>query len=71
MREVINISLPSRMVKTVKTAVKKGDYISTSEFFRDLLRDWQANKLLSELNESREEIRLGKGNTLKSLKDLR
>ena len=71
MREVINISLPPRMVKTVKAAVKKGDYISTSEFFRDLLRDWQADKLLNEVNESREEIRLGKGKILKSLKDLK
>ncbi|MFH1565353.1 MAG: ribbon-helix-helix domain-containing protein [bacterium] len=71
MREVINISLPSPMAKTVKTAVKQRGYISTSEFFRDLLRDWQAGKLLNELNESQEEIRLGKGKVLKSLKDLR
>lgn len=71
MREVVNISLPSQMVKTVKTAVKEGNYVSTSEFFRDLLRDWQAGKLLNELNESKEEIKLGKGKVLKSLKDLR
>ena len=71
MREIINISLPSTMVKTVKNAVKEGDYISTSEFFRDLLRNWQSNKLLSELNKSREEIKAGKGKVLKSLKDLR
>jgi len=55
----------------VKKAVKDGDYISTSEFFRDLLRDWQANRLLAELNKSREEIKAGKGKILKSLKDLR
>ncbi len=71
MREIINISLPSPMVKTIKKAVKDGDYISTSEFFRDLLRNWQAGRLLSELNESREEIKAGKGKTLKSLKELR
>lgn len=71
MREIINISLPSPLAKTVKKAVKEGDYISTSEFFRDLLRDWQEGKLLSELNESREEIKAGKGKTLKSLKELR
>ncbi|MBU1130820.1 ribbon-helix-helix domain-containing protein [Patescibacteria group bacterium] len=70
MREVINISLPSPMAKTVKTAVKTGNYMSTSEFFRDLLRNWQAGKLLSELNESRKEIAQGKGKVLKSLKDL-
>jgi len=71
MREVINISLPSLMAKTVKTAVKNGSYSSTSEFFRDLLRDWQEGKLLTELNESRMEIASGKGKVLRSLKDLR
>lgn len=71
MREVINISLPSPMAKTVKNAVKAGAYASTSEFFRALLRDWQAGKLLSELNASQLEIAAGKGKTLNSLKDLR
>ena len=71
MRQVINISLPSQTVRDVKSAVKKGNYISTSEFFRDLLRDWQAGNLLKGLNQSREEIKAGKGETLKSLKDLR
>lgn len=71
MREVINISLPSPLAKTVKKAVKEGDYMSVSEFFRDLLRDWQEGKLLKEFNESREEIRSGKGKVLKSLKNLR
>lgn len=71
MREVINISLPPPMAKTVKTAVKKGDYASTSEFFRHLLRDWQEGKLLSELNESKLEIASGKGKFLTSLKSLR
>lgn len=71
MREIINISFPSAMVKTVKKAIKEGDYISTSEFFRDLLRNWQENQLLSDLNKSREEIRAGKGKVLKSLKNLR
>lgn len=71
MREVINISLPSIMVKTVKKAVKTGAYSSTSEFFRDLLRDWQKGKLFDELNESKMEIAAGKGKVLRSLKDLR
>ena len=71
MREVINISLPGPMVTIVKKAVKNGTYASTSEFFRSLLRDWQENKLLAELNESRLEITSDKGKTLKSLKDLR
>lgn len=71
MREVINISLPSPMVKTVRKAVKTGDYISVSEFFRDLLRGWQSDQLLNELNESRNELKANKGKVLKSLKSLR
>ena len=71
MREIINISLPSPMVKTVKIAVKNGAYASTSEFFRHLLREWQTGKLLSEINDSRAEIAAGNGKILKSLKSLR
>jgi len=71
MREVINISLPSTMAKTVKNAVKNGAYASTSEFFRALVRDWQESKLLAEIEESRRDIAAGKGQILRSLKDLR
>lgn len=59
------------MFKTVKSAVKTGEYASTSEFFRFLLRKWQEDRLLKELNDSRREISAGKGKILKSLKDLR
>ena len=71
MRQIINISLPAPLVKAVKSTVKKNHYSSTSEFFRDLLRDWQAGKLLSDLNESRKDISAGKGKVLGSLKELR
>ncbi len=71
MREVINISLPSPMAKTVKNMVKTGNYSSTSEFFRHILREWQEDKILSELNQSRQEIISGNGKVLKSLKALR
>ena len=71
MREVINISLPSKMAKTVKKAVDEGNFMSTSEFFRELLRDWQEGKLLHELEESRREIIAGQGKVLRSLKGLR
>ena len=59
------------MAKAIKNAVKTGGYSSVSEFFRDLLRDWQENKLLKELNASRAAIAAGKGKILKSLKKLR
>jgi Arc/MetJ-type ribon-helix-helix transcriptional regulator len=71
MREVINLSLPAQTVKAVKKAVKDGNYATTSEFFRRLLRDWQEGKLLNELLESRADIASGRGKTLRSLKSLR
>jgi len=71
MRAIINISLPQAMVKEVEEHVKTGKYASKSEFFRDLIRDWQEDQLLKELKESEAEFRAGKFKVLKSLKDLR
>ncbi|MDD3711241.1 MAG: ribbon-helix-helix domain-containing protein [Patescibacteria group bacterium] len=71
MREVINISLPETMAKTIKKAVKTGDFSSTSEFFRHLVRQWQEDLLLKEINKGRKEIATGKGKKFNSLKDLR
>ncbi|HDH31399.1 MAG TPA: ribbon-helix-helix protein, CopG family, partial [Candidatus Wolfebacteria bacterium] len=45
MRNIINISLPDTMAKTVKKEVKKGEFASTSEFFRHLIRLWNTRKL--------------------------
>lgn len=71
MRSVINISLPEKLAKDVDKVVKSGKYASKSEFFRDLLRFWQEERLSQELLESKKEISQGKGKVLKSLKDLR
>ena len=38
MRNIINISMPDEMAKVIKKEVKKGQYVSTSEFFRSLAR---------------------------------
>lgn len=70
MRNIVNISLPAETVKFIKQEVKKRKYISVSEFFRSLLRDYEENKILAEVEESRKEIALGKGKVLKSFKDL-
>ncbi|HEC32920.1 MAG TPA: type II toxin-antitoxin system ParD family antitoxin, partial [Candidatus Kaiserbacteria bacterium] len=69
MRNIINISMPNEMVKVIKKEVKRGQYASTSEFFRGLVRSWQEEKLLIDLKESQSEIRKGKGKVLHSLKD--
>jgi len=71
MREVINISLPKELSRSVEELVKKGKYATKSEFFRDLLRMWMEGKILRELSESRKELASGKGKLLKSLKGLR
>ena len=71
MREVINISLPKELNKSVEKLVKEGKYATKSEFFRDLLRMWIEGKILRELTESRKELVSGRGKLLRSLKDLR
>ncbi len=71
MRQIINISLPKEMALLVRQEVKTNHFASTSEFFRDLLRTWQTNKLARELRRGRKEFEDGKGILLHSLKDLR
>ncbi|MEK7121355.1 MAG: ribbon-helix-helix domain-containing protein [Patescibacteria group bacterium] len=68
MRNIINISLPEEMAKAVEREVKKGQFASTSEYFRHLLR---THELAEELEKSRREFEFGKGKILRSLKDLR
>lgn len=70
MRKVLNISLPSNMDVDIKIAIKKYNYGTTSEFFRDLFRQWKETELLKELDLERQKILEGKGKILKSLKDL-
>ena len=71
MREVINISLPKELNKTVEEIIKREKYATKSEFFRDLLRMRIEGEILQKLVESRKELAAGKGKLLRSLKDLR
>ncbi|MBI3120197.1 MAG: ribbon-helix-helix protein, CopG family [Candidatus Kerfeldbacteria bacterium] len=71
MRDVINISLPKALTKEVRKAVRGGRYASTSEFFRAVLRDWLEEKMYSSIQQSEQEIRVGKAKKLRSLRDLR
>lgn len=72
MRTVVNISLPSQLAQAVDRIVSNGNFASKSEFFRLLLRDWiEENEIVEELKQSRKELQSGKGEILKSLKDLR
>lgn len=71
MRAVVNISLPTQLNSIVEKEVSKGRYSSKSEFFRNLLRLWIEGRLASDLEESRNELMVGKGKILKSLSSLR
>lgn len=71
MRSIVNISLPTQLNSVVEKEVRTGHYGSKSEFFRSLLRHWLEGRLAGGLEESRKELRVGKGKLLKSLSDLR
>jgi Arc/MetJ-type ribon-helix-helix transcriptional regulator len=71
MRTILNLSLPQDMALAVDAAVNSGNYVSRSEFFRVLLRDWMESRLLTGLKASQNELKSGKGKLLKSLKTLR
>ena len=71
MRNVVNISLPPQMAEAVEKTIRKGGFSSKSEFFRMLLRLWMEGKLAEELEESRKELRQGKGKLLRTLRGLR
>lgn len=71
MRNIMNISLPKEMVVDIKREVKAGKFASTSEFVRHLIRLWNTEQLMRDVEQSRKEIAAGKGRVLRSLKDLR
>ncbi len=71
MRTILNISIPKSMASEVKKEVKDGNFASTSEFFRHLLRLWNTEKLYRDLKKSEEDYKKGKNwRKLNSLKDL-
>ncbi len=71
MRSILNISLPATLADIVKKEVKKGNFASTSEFFRHLLRLWNDKKLSYELGRSERDFASGDFKALKTLRDLR
>ena len=61
--ERMTVTLTAEMARTVKGAVKNGDYASNSEIVREALRDWQRKRRLQEgeLEQLRADIRGGLG----------
>ena len=70
MRDVINISMPTEMVRDVNMEIKRGKFASKSEFFRHLLRMWNTQKLAQELKMEQKEFRRENYKVLRSLKNL-
>jgi antitoxin ParD1/3/4 len=44
--ERLTVTLPSEMAATVRGAVERGDYASSSEVVREALRDWTVRRAL-------------------------
>ena len=59
--ERMTVTLTAELARTVKGAVKNGDYASNSEIVREALRDWQRKRRLQEgeLEQLRADIRGG------------
>ena len=70
MRDVINISMPTEMVRDVNREIRIGKFASKSEFFRHLLRMWNTQKLAMELKREQKEFRKGNYKVLRSLKNI-
>ena len=70
MRNIITISVPPSVKRTVNSIMKENKYASVSELFRDAVRSLEDSTLVKNITESEMEFALGKGKTLRSLKDL-
>ena len=44
--ERMTVTVPADMAAVIKAAVAGGDYASTSEVFRDALRDWKTKRAI-------------------------
>jgi antitoxin ParD1/3/4 len=42
--ERITVTVPAEMAATVRAAVQSGSYVSTSEIFREALREWSTKR---------------------------
>jgi len=70
MRNIITISVPPSVKKSIDSIMKENKYASVSELFRDAMRSLEDDALIRNMMESEREFALGKGKRLRSLKDL-
>ena len=70
MRNIITISVPPSVKRSVDGIMKENKYASVSELFRDALRSLEDDFLIKDIAESEMEFAKGSGKKLRSLKDL-
>lgn len=70
MRNIMTISVPPSVKKSVEFMMKENKYASVSELFRDSIRSLEEDQLIKSIMESEREFALGKGKRLRSLRDL-
>lgn len=70
MRNIMTISVPPSIKKSVENMMKENKYASVSELFRDSIRSLEEDQLIKNIMQSEREFALGKGKKLRSLKDL-
>jgi Arc/MetJ-type ribon-helix-helix transcriptional regulator len=70
MRNIMTISMPPSVKKSVEYMMKENKYASVSELFRDSIRSLEEDQLIKSIIESEREFASGKGKKLHSLKDL-
>ena len=71
MRSVLTVSLPPDLIKEVKKITRKNDYLTVSEFVRDVMTSFiEDQQLLEDLAISRAEFAAGKGIPIKKASDL-
>ena len=70
MRAIMNISLPEQMASFIDTEVETLHFSSRSEFIRNLVREWQNKKVVSDILKSQKEVDTGDYQVLNSLADL-
>jgi Arc/MetJ-type ribon-helix-helix transcriptional regulator len=70
MRNIMTISVPPSVKKSVDHMMKENKYASVSELFRDSIRSLEEDQLIKNIEESEREFAKGQGKVLRALKDL-
>jgi antitoxin ParD1/3/4 len=59
--ERMTVALPVEMAAIIKNAVETGDYASSSEVFRDAIRDWKIKRQLQQHEVEQMKLKVSQG----------